>query len=823
MNSHLMKHNIGKSSLSWAMFLAMLFVGIETGVAQIRAGRPMIVRGGVVLDAADGAIPGGQADRDFVDDLSGGASLKTDPDLESILKKAEQYRKDGNWRIATRLWQAVLERGGDALYTEDKQMYFSMTRKVESVIGKLPKDGLDMYRLSADAAATEVLAKAKGPNDTEALSKVVKQFFMSSQGDDAAFRLGCIYLDRHDFVGAIRVFEKIIRDYPDPSVSAEQIQMRLAVAYAYTGNILNATKALDAAKSAAGGTNTAALAQIESVIQNAEVMVAKSFGDGQWSMRHGGPLRYGVMPSLPTDYLKEDLKIKWQFKIEPDKLYDENNYLGKVFLGSELDSDEAKDGTQKEKNLWRRWALNGWRPAGELILVDGKVIFKTGADLATWDANADSPEPLWRPSLLNRFELDDATKALKQMQNMYGGRRAVPGIENDMTEEEIQFFGDKIHQSISVNRGVVYSIEGEAYDWNRAPRVRGNTTRGVQWGVVPRRTRSNCLAAYDLNTGKYLWRVPQLAQFKNEQTTGQKNDESKETPFLEDGGFMSAPLSFETLLLVPVNQGGTIWIYALDALDQGKTVWKSYLCDEPSSGSDPWTPVVMSLDGSDLYVTCGTGVLFALDPVTGGVRFALRYQRQGKLDATMARFGNETERLLTSGWAEDMVLPYGNWLILLGSDREEILAVDRSSGEMVWKCKFKPTIGHKVDYLIGIHEGYLYCGGTNTVCAIHLEGEGRWVWGGFGDEFGGDQSYGRGFLTSEAMYVPVKDSILKLDLKTGKELGRVGVSLPESSPVGNIYSDGRRIWIHNANRLYALMTPEEALAGNTDDTGNPAD
>lgn len=793
-------------ALSACLILVCLMAGNVLGQIVVE-GRA--VRGGIIIGR--GPLPAEQSSEDFEDDLSGGAALKTDPDLEAIMKKAEQYRKDGNWRIATRLWQAVLERGGDALYTEDKRVYYSMTRKVESVIGKLPIDGLEMYRGTADASATEVMAKAKGPNDFEALSKVVKQFFMSSEGDDAAYRLGCLYLDKHDFVGAIRVFEKVVRDYPDPTIPMDQLYMRLAVAYAYTGNIPNATKALESAKSTSTNPDAPRIKQIEAVIGNAQVSVSKAIGDGQWTMRHGGPLRFGVMPSLPQDYLSNDLQLKWQFMFEPERLYNGDNYLGNAFAGEDAMSEKALKPTQKELTAWRKWTSNQWRPAGELLMVDDKVLFKTGADLTVWDANAESADPVWRPVLLNRFELDDATKMYQQLKQMYGRRSGgFGGIKYaDMSDEDIMLFGDRIHQSMSVHRGVVYSLEGEEYDWTVSPRRPRSTRNNYNYGALPRRTRSNCLTAYDLETGKILWRVPELDRLQDKEAEQAKKPESENE--ITEGGFMAAPIHFETLLLVPVNQGGAIWIHALDSLQQGKTVWKSYLCDEPSAGSEPWSPIIMTLDGSDLYVSCGTGVLFAVDPVTGGVRYAVRYKRQGKLDNTMARYGNQTQRLSSDGWNEDLVIPYGNWLMLFASDREEVLAIDRRNGEMVWKCKFKPTIGHKVEYLIGIYDGYLYCGGANTVCAIDLEGQGRWVWGGFGDEFGGDQSFGRGFITTDALYIPVKDSILQLDLKTGKEINRVGVKLPENTPVGNLYSDGKRIWIHGANRLYALKSLEEMV------------
>ena len=147
-------------------------------------------------------------------DPESGAVLKTDPDLEASLETAERFKNDGNYRIATQLWQAVLQRSGDALYSSDGITYFSLVRQVEQLLAALPPDGLAAYRVIADAEAKEILAQADGPNDVTALNQLVRQYFISSLGDDAAFQLGCIYLDRFDFIGARRMFEKIVNQYP---------------------------------------------------------------------------------------------------------------------------------------------------------------------------------------------------------------------------------------------------------------------------------------------------------------------------------------------------------------------------------------------------------------------------------------------------------------------------------------------------------------------------------------------------------------------------------------------------------------------------------
>jgi len=116
-------------------------------------------------------------------------------------------------------------------------------------------------------------------------------------------------------------------------------------------------------------------------------------------------------------------------------------------------------------------------------------------------------------------------------------------------------------------------------------------------------------------------------------------------------------------------------------------------------------------------------------------------------------------------------------------------------------------IGQKVDYLLGVRDGMLYAAGSKTIIAYDLNGEGRMVWG--ADElFDGKTSRGRGMLTEDGIYIPVDNGIYKFSLsgRKGKAetVSKVGVSLGTDAPVGNLYSDGQRIWVHGGSRLYAL-------------------
>jgi len=104
--------------------------------AQFRKIRAIMAPGVVPVPA--GAAPGkgdkkakeadeaADAMRDLAEkEYPGGAALKTDPEQQRLLKRAEQCVADGRLDLAAVLWQKVLDEAGDTLMTRDGRTYTS--------------------------------------------------------------------------------------------------------------------------------------------------------------------------------------------------------------------------------------------------------------------------------------------------------------------------------------------------------------------------------------------------------------------------------------------------------------------------------------------------------------------------------------------------------------------------------------------------------------------------------------------------------------------------------------------------------------------------
>lgn len=764
-------------------------------------------------------------------------AIRTDPELEAILEKAERFKQDDNFRVATQLLQAVLERSGDALYSDDGQIYYSLVRQVERRLSELPPEGLVAYRINADAEAKALIAAGKNGNEIGSLNQVVSKYFISSVGDDAAARLGSLYLERYDFVGARRMFEKALR-HPDCDVAADDLLAKIALCDLFLGDLESSETMASKSLAENPGRRSAKLVLEKiALIRRGNLQLArrKTRAIAGVKMPLGSAARYNV--SLPVDSRmnSDELVSAFQYYYEPKTRYRRASDTRGLVLAGSLAFGENVSGTRNgiESRLLSSWLDNRWRPTGMLLFAQNQAIFETAQDLVSLKTSklpvrADVSQSgklsaamtKWRSVWTNRFAIDQATTTRQMIRRQFGSRiirsnvkKRDEGPVSPTSVPEVQLFGDQIAAQMSIHNGVLYSIEGDADNGIVSRRVA--VQRNTNWGQGYTRDRTNRLVAYDLNNdATVLWQLP--VQFSPRQVRpgpdAALEDEALEdeeaTGYLVEGGMMGAPVGFAESIVVPVNRGGAIWVYALDPKNDGKTIWKSFLCDEPATGAAAWSPINLSVDGSDVFVSCGLGVVFVLDAGTGQVRIARRYKRSGAEDSFFRQngWGGLNKKIFNQGWSSDTIVPWGRQLVCLSSDAQRIESIDRETGQLLWEQSFDP-ISRRLDYLIGVENGVMYLGGSETVAAISLN-SGRLLWGG-DPVFGGDISYGKGMLTPGGVYVPAGNRILRFALIPEvpetmiKPVDDIKVDLG-GAPVGNLFSDGQRIWVHGGNRVYAL-------------------
>ena len=640
-------------------------------------------------------------------------------------------------------------------------------------------------------------------------------------------------------MSARRVFEKALT-HPDLSVSSDEIMAHLAVCDLFLNDLKSAQQTSQNLAESAPDLRIARLVADE--IRDIEAgrdsfSSARRNQTGGWEMPLATSRRYGVGLPVHDRMLSMELVATFQFYFDPSLRFSEKSTLvGKFLAGSKASGkgDKRAEGTLTgfEERMFANRKRHGWRPTGMLLFGPDEVYVKTDHEMVALKRSElplDSEEPLaetlnvnapmisWQSLWRNIFEVDSRSGITVQFGGVVRRRRGASTQLNNTTPTsapEVQTYGDTIAAQFSTHNGMLYSIEGKP-SFKRMSRS-SRKQPGFAYGQNLVRSRENHLVAYDATQdGKVIWTLPR------EEKDGDKQQiadglaplgEEEPNRFLVQGGFMGSPVGYQNSIIAPVNQNGSIWIYAFDPNDEGSTIWKSHLCDEPAAGANPWSAINLSIDGNDVLVSCGLGVVFVLDAATGQIRIARRYERGGEPDGVLgnARWPG-VKKLAFKGWSSDTIIPYGRQMICFSSDGLEIESIDRETGKTLWKNSFE-LLSRKLDYVLGVYDGVLFVAGPETIAAFDLETR-KLLWGG-DDLFGGDVSLGKGILTPQGIFVPAGNKILQFELLPKKLNSRqepirsISVDLG-GDKLGNLFSDGERFWVHGGNRIYALEAKPE--------------
>jgi len=728
--------------------------------------------------------------------------LNINSEHERLLKRADELVRDGRFDLASTIWQRLLDEGGSALLTREQweietadkakyRRYRPVAEELQQTIARLPKQGLVIYRAQADPEARAILTAADGKGREAALREVVRRYFLSSWGDDAALELASRLLDRHDFVGATRYLNQIDVLYPDPSVGQGEVLLRLAVASAHVGDAAGAESALVRLEALRSGKPPARLVEaVRANVSRPVLALAAAKCDG-WPMRLGTPAGDGHMAPLPASYTATGLADGWY-----DELIDLST-LGDALLpsGARRNSPSLSPESNREAMI-DRWIKSDRMPVGQVLVKDGHVFYKANnrvvcRDLATGKLKWLGWENAYQPVVPSAYQMSGWV-------NMHRLHRTPAGAAGALlSAAEIQLLGDRVHGGLSLAGNVLLAIESAPAETTAEMLQR---RRFPQQGMpVLVRQRENRLTAYEASTGKLKWVRP----------AGEK--EAAGEPAAK-AGFLAAPVPFAKQLLVPIVENGTVWLASLE-LETGRTTWRTMICEEPEGGCSTWAQAGVAVSGGDVYVATGAGVVAALDALSGSVHWMATYPRNTMVfnpyQPAVQRPRNPTE--LVRCWQDDVVIASGSQLLVMPSDADEILALDRRNGELRWKTARAPTNEPAAaDYCLGVLGECLYVAGPKVVRCYKISG-GALKW-----EYPLTASNGRGLLTEDAIYVADGFDVVRLDPRIGpevqrRELARARVVTPTGETLGNLFSDGTQIIVHGLLRTYVLEGLESRL------------
>ena len=218
----------------------------------------------------------------------------------------------------------------------------------------------------------------------------------------------------------------------------------------------------------------------------------------------------------------------------------------------------------------------------------------------------------------------------------------------------------------------------------------------------------------------------------------------------------------------------------------------------------------LATDGETLFVATSGGAVFALQASTGDIQWAATYPRRTIEVMDVRRRIQIRNGAVVDFEPTNLNLPLANFIspqldvvLMLASDSDQLLAFDRRNGSLKWEAPLGLDLAHSCREVLGVTSERIVLGGTQLTRAYDLKG-GRVVW-----EAIHPVASGRGMLLGDSVYVPLRNTILRLDGKSGEVRGESVVPSLDGLPVGNLSTDGKRIIVSGPGVVMALVPKED--------------
>lgn len=291
-----------------------------------------------------------------------------------------------------------------------------------------------------------------------------------------------------------------------------------------------------------------------------------------------------------------------------------------------------------------------------------------------------------------------------------------PGIRTPLMEElQRRWFGDSV-------RGRMTS------DGRRVFLVRDLDDLDLKPGAGSR--LRNHLEAWDLATGERRWRIGSSV---NEPPTG-----------FEGLYFLGPPLVSDGWLYVVAQRELQVALWVLRASD-GQLEWTLPLAetDRLQFKEQGWRHVACPVSWASGRLVCptGAGCVVAVDPITRGLAWSLRFERDDIASAT-SFLASDRDRPFAARWWESWrtiesreqrvesresgssdarLSSLDTRLLIASPESRSLRAVDARSGELLWRTKFAEPL------LVAVHESAVLVMEQDRVTRIDpLTGRERW-------------------------------------------------------------------------------------------------
>jgi outer membrane protein assembly factor BamB/tetratricopeptide (TPR) repeat protein len=686
--------------------------------------------------------------------------------LDQVQRELADPRADH--RVALESLQQVIDQAEDVF--TDATMRQSVRDRALELIATLPEPISRQYEESFGPSAQSLLDSTE-VDPRRAQRQVVRRYFYTAAGAEAAWRLAASEMDRGNLLGAARLLERLHSRHPRAERFEPQLSLRLIVCYWRSGDEDRAAEVL--VRAARRDPDLTLLGQplgqfaspapaLEWLAQHlGEARPAEAAGTPQWLLPRGSSSsNHSVTAISPLD----------------DKAW------GVPLIGPR-DADTAVLVEELESLLEQvatavHQAGDAAIPAVAPIVAGDLVVFASYGRVKA--VEIDSGRLRWVALPADHTFADLLTTATGA---------ATRKLPEEMTDFLLQRgWLDRVSSQVSSDGDRVYALRDGGM-------IGGMTAPYSPFSQLdhPRRTRPyNALRAYDAAGGSWLWELggPRM----------------RVASPLAGTYFLGPPLEVDGTLYVLGEDLGQVRLHAIEPAT-GEPLWSVPLAncdsdieqdlDRRLAGLSP------TLAGGLLICPTGSGLVVAVDPLTRSLQWGTRYrseqdgtgQRAFRRGPFLGFAGPQREQVSVEAalsgprWHDAGIVAAGSSLLVPtpdvadSGDSRRLLCLDLLDGTTRWHRKRADAL-----YIGGVFDDTVLLIGARQVEGISLAEGGKTVW-----TVPIEQPSGRGVRSGRLYHLPLTTGeIVTLDISQGRILARS--AMRSGRRPGNLVAvDGRLI------------------------------
>ena len=186
-----------------------------------------------------------------------GVTVPTTPAIVKKVEMAREFLAASQWSDAAELLQQLSSSEGTQLIPTGGGRWLPARTMAQSLLARMPPEGLKIYRQRIDPQAREWYEQAKATQDEAGLERVVQEAFASSWGDDALLLWGDLAWERGDLAWARQCWRKLVQRavppgvtdpylliYPDSKLPLADVRARLVLCSLFLGETERAAEEL---------------------------------------------------------------------------------------------------------------------------------------------------------------------------------------------------------------------------------------------------------------------------------------------------------------------------------------------------------------------------------------------------------------------------------------------------------------------------------------------------------------------------------------------------------------------------------------------------